>query len=179
MLTWRTHTENLLWGYHFNIREERCLIRKAAGEELKTSDKLISIQDSFQGAFAGLNAANFDFVFLLTVRANVFQALYMSRQRDSFPGVCAGLFTTWTVTLFDTDTLSQGPETGSPPKHPRQWRRKDVSMAHTHTEIHTHRMWQTLCQSRHSVGLISPPDACPIMTFSSTCALAAQFLKQC
>lgn len=49
--------------------------------------------------------------FWLKVRADVFQALYMSRQRGSFPGVCAGLFTTWPVSLFDTDTLLQGPET--------------------------------------------------------------------
>lgn len=69
------------------------MIRKAAGAELKTSGKLISIQDPFQGALAGLGAANFDYVFLRPVRANVFQALYMS-QRDSFPGVYAGLFTT-------------------------------------------------------------------------------------
>lgn len=66
------HTENLLSGYHFNIREERCLIRKAGVAELKTSDKLISIQDPFQGVLAGLDAANFNVVFFsLKVRACV------------------------------------------------------------------------------------------------------------
>lgn len=126
-LTWHAHTENLLWGYHFNKREERYLIRKAAGAELKTSDKL---QDTFQEAFTGLDASNFDFVFLLTVKANAFQDVYMSRQWGSFPGAWAGLLTTWWVSLFDTDSLSQGLKTGLPPRCPKMF----LWQTHTHTK---------------------------------------------
>lgn len=46
------------------MREERCLIRKAAAVGLKTPDKLISKQDPFQEAFAGLDTANFHLFFL-------------------------------------------------------------------------------------------------------------------
>ena len=64
----------------FNKGEEWYLIRKGAGAELKISDSLIRIQNIFQEAFTELDASNFDFVFLLTVKANAFQDVSMSRQ---------------------------------------------------------------------------------------------------
>lgn len=105
----------------------------------------------------------------------------MSRQRDSFPGVCAGLFTTWPVSLYLTLTLSHRAQ-----KPGRLWDGQDneeermslwLTHRNTHTQCGTPSANQDIVNKR--ADFISPPDACPIMTFSSTRTLSVKFLKQC
>ncbi len=164
-----TRTENFLWGYHFNIREERCLIRKAAGAELKTSDQLISIQDPFQGAFAGLYAANFDFVFQsgqMCFRLSTWADKETVSQEDVLDCLLHDQALDLTLTLSHRAQKPGRLQDGQDNKEGR------MSLWHTHT--HTRTVWHTLCQSRHVVNqradFIRSPDACFNMTFKSTWA---------
>lgn len=62
------------------------------------------------------------------------------------------------------------------PKTMKKKRSQWHIQSHTHRNSHKENGVDPL-PVKISFGLISPPDACHVLKFSSTCSLAAQFLK--
>lgn len=135
-----TRTGNLLWGYHFNIREERCLIRKAGGAELKTSDKLISIQDPFSAGICRTQCRQFWLCFSCLKSG---QMCFRPSSRADKETVSQEWMLDCLLhdqSLYLILTLSHRAQKAG--RLSKTMKKKDVSLAHT--------MWHTLCQSRLS-----------------------------
>lgn len=133
-------TENLLWGYHFNIREERCLIRKAGGAELKTSDKLMSIQVPFSVGICRTQRSQFCLCFSGLKSGQMFFRPSIWADKETVSQECVLDCLPQYQSLYLILTLSYRAQ--KPGCLSKTMKKKDVSLAHT--------MWHTHCQSRLS-----------------------------
>lgn len=114
------------------------------------------------------------------------QCTWADKETVVIPGLCAELFTTRPVFLFDTLTLSHRAQKPGRLQDGEDNEEERVSLWHTHTQIHnvtyplpikSHPcVWHSVNQR---ADFISPPDAGPVIACSSTCTVAVQFLKQC
>lgn len=148
MLTWRTHRKSSLRLSFQHKRGRGASLGRLAVQNWRLQINLSVYKTHFRGYSEDSMQPILTLFSCTKSQGKCVSGPLHEQTKRQFPrSVCWIVYYMTSLSLFDTDTLSQGPETGSPLRRPRQWRRKDVSLAHT--QKHTHTMWHTLCQSRH------------------------------
>lgn len=144
------HTENLLRGYDFNIRDERCLIRKADVAELKSS-KTYQRAKPIWGNVCRTRQSQFWLSFFSFSHCRLRRMCFRSstcahtETWKSQEWLCVCVFSLHgTASLLDTDPLAQGQEKRVDSQ--RQSGRKGCFSC-SHSNTHANKLCVSPCQS--------------------------------